>query len=99
MGSARLGINVLGDTVDDVRLRARPGADRLAGLESWVDRDGVPRLVDAVAFLSCEVSEERTPGDHVLVICRVLGVTCDDGRLPLVFYDGAFGSFAPGRVV
>jgi 3-hydroxy-9,10-secoandrosta-1,3,5(10)-triene-9,17-dione monooxygenase reductase component len=92
--SARLGINVLGDTVDDVRPRARPGADRLAGLESRVGGDGVPRLVDAVAFLSCEAIEERPAGDHVLVICRVLEVTCDDGRLPLVFYDGAFGSFA-----
>src|SRR3954467_15805192 len=31
--SARLGINVLDSSVDDVRDRARPGADRLAGLE------------------------------------------------------------------
>jgi len=58
-----------------------------------VDSD-LPRLADAVAFLSCEAVEERPAGDHVLVICRVLEVTCDDGRLPLVFYDGAFGSFA-----
>lgn len=92
--SGRLGINVLGDTVDDVRPRARPGADRLAGLESRVGADGVPRLVDAVAFLSCAAVEERPVGDHVLVICRVLEATRDDGRLPLVVYDGAFGSFA-----
>lgn len=92
--SGRLGINVLGDTVDDVRPRARPGADRLAGLESRVGADGVPRLVDAVAFLLCAAVEERPVGDHVLVICRVLEATRDDGRLPLVVYDGAFGSFA-----
>lgn len=92
--SGRLGINVLGESVDDVRPRARPGADRLAGLESRVGADGVPRLVDAVAFLSCAAVEERPVGDHVLVICRVLEATRDDGRLPLVFYDGAFGSFA-----
>lgn len=92
--SGRLGINVLGESVDDVRPRARPGADRLAGLESRVGADGVPRLVDAVAFLSCAAVEERPVGDHVLVICRVLEATRDDGRLPLVVYDGAFGSFA-----
>jgi 3-hydroxy-9,10-secoandrosta-1,3,5(10)-triene-9,17-dione monooxygenase reductase component len=92
--SARLGINVLGDTVDDVRGRARPGADRLTGLEAHVGRDGVPRLVDAVAFLSCEAIEERPAGDHVLVLCSVLEATCHDERVPLVFFDGTFGSFA-----
>ena len=92
--SARLGINVLGDSVDDVRLRARPGVDRLAGLEARVSADGVPRLADAVAFLSCEVVEARPAGDHVLVVCTVREAICHDGRLPLVFFDGAFGSFA-----
>ena len=46
--SARLGINVLDSSVDDVRDRARPGADRLAGLEVR-DAHGVPRLAQATA--------------------------------------------------
>ena len=92
--SARLGINVLDDTVGDMRDRARPGADRLAGLGVRPDRDGVPRLLDAVAFLSVAVVDERAVGDHALVTCEVLEVACDEERRPLVFFAGAFGSFA-----
>jgi 3-hydroxy-9,10-secoandrosta-1,3,5(10)-triene-9,17-dione monooxygenase reductase component len=92
--SARLGINVLDSRVGDVRERARPGADRLAGLEVRADRYGVPRLVDAVAFLLAEVVDERVVGDHALVTCEVLEAACDDERRPLVFFGGAFGSVA-----
>ena len=91
--SARLGINVLDSSVDDVRDRARPGADRLAGLEVR-DAHGVPRLTQATAFLVADVVDERAVGDHVLVTCAVLEADCDDDRRPLVFFGGALGSFA-----
>jgi 3-hydroxy-9,10-secoandrosta-1,3,5(10)-triene-9,17-dione monooxygenase reductase component len=92
--STRLAVNVLDAGVRDVRDRARPGADRLAGLDVRVDRDGVPRIADAVAVLLCEVVEERAVGDHLLVTCSVLEAAVDDERRPLVFFSGAFGSFA-----
>ena len=91
--SARLGINVLDSSVDDVRDRARPGADRLAGLEVR-DAHGVPRLAQATAFLVADMVDERAVGDHVLVTCAVLEADCDDNRRPLVFFGGALGSFA-----
>jgi 3-hydroxy-9,10-secoandrosta-1,3,5(10)-triene-9,17-dione monooxygenase reductase component len=92
--STRIGINVLGSGVGDVRERARPGADRLAGLDVQLDDAGVPRITDAVAFLRAMVIDERPVGDHVLVTSEVLDVACDDARRPLVFFGGAFGSFA-----
>jgi flavin reductase (DIM6/NTAB) family NADH-FMN oxidoreductase RutF len=92
--SARLGINVLDTTVGDVRERARPGAARLAGLDVRVDRHGVPRVAEATAFLLVEVVEERVVGDHTLVLCAVREAACDDARRPIVFFGGAFGSFA-----
>jgi len=91
--SARLGINVLDSSVGDVRDRARPGADRLAGLEVR-DAHGVPRLAQATAFLVADMVDERAVGDHVLVTCAVLEADCDDNRRPLVFFGGALGSFA-----
>ena len=92
--SARLGINVLDSSVADVRERARPGADRLVGLELRLDRHGVPRLAEAVAFLLVEVVDDRVVGDHALVTCEVLETAYDDERRPLVFFGGAFGAFA-----
>jgi len=91
--SARLGINVLDSSVGDVRDRARPGADRLAGLEVR-DAHGVPRLAQATAFLVADMVDERAVGDHVLVTCAVLEADYDDNRRPLVFFGGALGSFA-----
>jgi 3-hydroxy-9,10-secoandrosta-1,3,5(10)-triene-9,17-dione monooxygenase reductase component len=92
--SGRLGINVLDASVGDVRDRARPGADRLTGLDVRVDRHGVPRLAEAVAFILGEVVDERPVGDHALVTCAVLEVESDESRRPLVFFGGAFGTFA-----
>ena len=92
--SAYLGINVLDSSVDDVRDRARPGAERLAGLDVRIDPHGVPRLAQTTASLLVEVVDERPVGDHVLVTGLVLEADCDDGRPPLVFFGGALGSFA-----
>ncbi len=89
-----LGINMLDSSVDDVRDRARPGADRLAGLEVRVAAHGVPRLAQATAFLLAEVVDERAVGDHALVTGAVLEAEYDESRRPLVFFGGAFGSFA-----
>jgi flavin reductase (DIM6/NTAB) family NADH-FMN oxidoreductase RutF len=92
--SAHLGINMLDSSIDDVRDRARPGADRLAGLDVRIAAHDVPRLAQATAFLLAEVVDERAVGDHALVTCAVLDAECDDSRRPLVFFGGAFGSFA-----
>jgi 3-hydroxy-9,10-secoandrosta-1,3,5(10)-triene-9,17-dione monooxygenase reductase component len=89
-----LGINVLDRTVDDGRDRARPGADRLAGLDVRLDAHGVPRIAQAVVSLLVEVVDERAAGDHALVTCAVLEADLDERRSPLVFFGGAFGSFA-----
>src|SRR6478752_1134123 len=56
----RRALGRFGTGVGDVRARALPGADRLAGLDVRVDGDGVPRLADAVAFLLVEPVDERT---------------------------------------
>ncbi len=90
-----LGVNVLPDTVTDVRERARPGADRLAGLTLESAAEGVPELRDALAFLVCRTLEERPAGDHLLVLCEVLEASARGPGRPLVFFAGLFGTFAP----
>lgn len=94
--SARLAVNVLPAEIGDVRERAQPGVDRLAGLDVLVGADGLPRLAGAVAVLDCSPFAEHPAGDHTIVVCRVLDVTLDGSRDPLVFYGGAFGAFRTG---
>ena len=87
MGRARpLSVHVLGAGVRDVRERARPGADRLRGLD--LDRD-------ALATLACAPAAEHAAGDHTIVVCRVLAVQVNETADPdpLVFFGGDFGTF------
>jgi 3-hydroxy-9,10-secoandrosta-1,3,5(10)-triene-9,17-dione monooxygenase reductase component len=92
--ASRLGINVLAASVDDVRVRARPGTDRLAGLDVQLDPCGVPRVATAVAFLLAEIVEEREIGDRTLVTGAVIAAERDASRRPLVLFGGEFGSIA-----
>jgi 3-hydroxy-9,10-secoandrosta-1,3,5(10)-triene-9,17-dione monooxygenase reductase component len=93
--SSLLAVNVLPETTKDVRDRARPGADRLAGLEIVLGADRLPRLAGAIAVLDCAPVAEHPAGDHTIVVCRVLDVTLNSSRAPLVVFGGALGTFRP----
>jgi 3-hydroxy-9,10-secoandrosta-1,3,5(10)-triene-9,17-dione monooxygenase reductase component len=89
----RLGVNVLPDFVRDIRERAEPGADRLAGFDLCRRADGVPQLEDAIGFLLCAPAAEHPAGDHLIVVAHVLEASTSDGD-PLVFFGGTFGTVA-----
>ena len=79
-----------------IRERARPGADRLAGLDIEL-LDGVPVVRDALATLICALEAEHPAGDHTIVLGRVLAVRQGDDRPPLVSFGGDFGTIQPTR--
>ena len=90
---ARFGINVLGARhAADIRERARPAADRLAGLDVELTANGTPALGDALAFFECALEAEHVAGDHTLAIGRVVATHVRDGEAPLVFFAGGFHS-------
>ena len=89
----RLGVNVLPASVADVAQRARPRADRLAGLRVAAG-GGVPRICDALAFLECEPLDERPAGDHTIVVAAVHALVTAEKPDPLVFFGGEYGTFA-----
>jgi flavin reductase (DIM6/NTAB) family NADH-FMN oxidoreductase RutF len=93
--TGRFGVNVLGaGHADSIRERARPGADRLAGLDITVSASGVPVLDDALAFLDCTLEAEHPAGDHTFAVGRVEAVRVGADGPPLVFHAGGFGTFA-----
>jgi flavin reductase (DIM6/NTAB) family NADH-FMN oxidoreductase RutF len=90
--TGRFGISVLDAAhAESIRERARPGADRLAGL-ALESLEGVPVLRDALAGLVCLLEAEHPAGDHTLVVGRVLAIRHGDARPPLVFFDGGFST-------
>ena len=69
-------------------------ADRFAG----VDFDcvlGVPVLADALAWSVCALEEERTYGDHAVVLGRVVAAGVNEGE-PLLWHDSTFARLERG---
>ncbi|AFY72815.1 putative flavoprotein [Synechococcus sp. PCC 7502] len=56
--------------------RFAPGADRFAGVKTQVAKNGSPILVDALAFLECEVLSRMEASDHWIVYA-----TAEEGKV------------------
>ncbi len=56
--------------------RFAPGADRFAGIKTQIAKNSAPILVDALAFLECEVVSRMEASDHWIVYA-----TAEEGRV------------------
>lgn len=76
------------------RAFARKGVDRFAGV-SHHRRPCGPALDDAVAWLDCKIHAVHEAGDHLIVVAKVVALEARADASPLVFFRGAYGTFAP----
>jgi 3-hydroxy-9,10-secoandrosta-1,3,5(10)-triene-9,17-dione monooxygenase reductase component len=60
--------------------------DRYLGVAHHRGVSGAPVLDCIHAHVDCEIAEEHDAGDHIVVIGRVLDVSMDAARSPLLFY-------------
>ncbi|MCF1592592.1 flavin reductase family protein [Streptomyces muensis] len=91
--SGRFGLNVLGTHQTALALAfAKKGTDKFAGV-IWNDEDGLPRLPDALGWLSCDVTDLVDGGDHVVVLGAVHAAETSAGR-PLTYHARVFGTHA-----
>jgi flavin reductase (DIM6/NTAB) family NADH-FMN oxidoreductase RutF len=65
-----------------------PVADKWAGV-AWRERDGIPAIDDALAFVACDLRDVIAGGDHVIVTGEVTGLETTEGD-PLVFHGGEY---------
>lgn len=76
--------------------RFHRGGQGFDGLDHEINGEGVPVLPGALARFDCEQHATHEGGDHLIVVGRVLRAACREGA-PLVFSQGRYGSFLPGR--
>jgi flavin reductase (DIM6/NTAB) family NADH-FMN oxidoreductase RutF/DNA-binding IclR family transcriptional regulator len=89
-------VNVLGADQEDVcRLFATKGVDRFAQFKWRRGESGAPILDGAVAWIDCAIELVQDAGDHYIVIGRVRDLDLGAEELPLLFYRGGYGRFAP----
>lgn len=95
--AGRFCVNVLGagDTDTCLRFARRTASDRFDGV-AWHDRPAGPALDGAVAWMECRIRDEHPAGDHTIVVAEVEAIRAADGAVPLVFFRGAYGTFALG---
>jgi 3-hydroxy-9,10-secoandrosta-1,3,5(10)-triene-9,17-dione monooxygenase reductase component len=65
-----------------------PVADKWEGVE-WSERDGVPAIDGALAFVACDLRDVIGGGDHVIVTGEVTALEAGEGD-PLVFHRGGY---------
>ena len=93
-------INVLASDQEPIcRQLAAGGADKFAGTPWHPAPMGAPILADAVSWVECTFEEIREAGDHFIVLGRVQHLGVQRSTLPLLFFQGGYGRFAPGSFI
>jgi flavin reductase (DIM6/NTAB) family NADH-FMN oxidoreductase RutF/DNA-binding IclR family transcriptional regulator len=89
-------INVLGEAQEDIcRVFASKSPDKFAAL-GWRPADsGAPIINGVVAWVDCDLEMVHEAGDHFIVLGRVRALDLETPALPLVFFQGGYGRFAP----
>jgi len=66
-----------------------PVADKWAGVP-WSERDGIPMIDGALAFVACDLRDVIAGGDHVIVTGEVTALETSETDAPLVFHGGEY---------
>lgn len=75
------------------------GVDRFAG-EPWrTGATGSPILERSAAWIDCEIVNVLDAGDHVIVLGAVIEMDSPNTELPMLFFQGGYGSFTPQTMV
>ena len=89
-------VNVLGaDQADISTTFARSEGDRFDGVAWHPGVTGSPILDTDLAHIECVTEQVVEAGDHWIVIGRVVDLGVDREGLPLLFFQGRYGSFDP----
>lgn len=96
----RFCVNILSADQEDVcRRLASKDPDKFAGVTHAISTHGSPVLDGAVAWIDCDQYAVTDAGDHEMVTGRVLDLGIGAGGLPLLFFRGGYGRFAPATMV
>ena len=99
--AGRFCVNVLAGGHESLcRNFATRGADRFNGVE-WrpAPASGSPILDGVVAWIDCEIGDVHEAGDHDIVLGKVLALEVETPTIPLLFFQGGYGTFAPRSLV
>lgn len=93
-------VNILGSQQEAVcRKLASKDPDKFSGLPHRLSERGCPVLEDVVAWIECRSYSITDAGDHEMMTGEIVALDIATGGLPLLFFRGGYGQFAPGSLV
>jgi flavin reductase (DIM6/NTAB) family NADH-FMN oxidoreductase RutF/DNA-binding IclR family transcriptional regulator len=94
--AGRFCVNILGADQEDVCRRfASRAPDKFEGVPYREADSGAPIIDGVVAWLDCSLESVTEAGDHFIVLGRVQALDVESSGLPLLFFQGGYGRFAP----
>jgi flavin reductase (DIM6/NTAB) family NADH-FMN oxidoreductase RutF/DNA-binding IclR family transcriptional regulator len=94
--AGRFCVNILSADQEDVCRRfASRAADKFEGISCREAGSGSPIIDGVVAWIDCDLETVEEAGDHYIVLGRVRELDVEDPSLPLLFFQGGYGRFAP----
>lgn len=92
-------VNILAADQEPVcRKLASKDPDKFAGTPHRTSERGNPIIDGVVAWIECEPHAVSDAGDHEMVTGRVLEMDIVGSGLPLLFFQGGYGRFAPASM-
>ncbi|UUW91444.1 flavin reductase [Pimelobacter simplex] len=89
-------VNILSAEQEQLCRRfAVSGGDKFAGVRTQPAPSGAPILEGAVGWIDCDIDSVTEAGDHYVVLGRVAALDIGSPSLPLLFFQGGYGRFAP----
>lgn len=93
-------VNILAEDQEHIcRQFASRQAEKFDGLQWRTSPNGRPILDDAIAWLDCDFDTVVPAGDHYIATGRVTDLAVERDRMPLLFFQGGYGSFLPRSLV
>jgi flavin reductase (DIM6/NTAB) family NADH-FMN oxidoreductase RutF/DNA-binding IclR family transcriptional regulator len=95
-GAGKFCVNILSSEQEHLCRRfASRAEDKFQEMACREARSGSPIISGVVAWIDCDLESEQEAGDHFIVLGRVRELDIEDPTLPLLFFQGGYGRFAP----
>ena len=97
--SKRFCVNILSAEQEDVcRKLSSKDPDKFASIAHRPSPLGSPIIDGVVAWIDCDLHSVSEAGDHFIVLGAVRQLEIAEGGLPLLFFQGGYGRFAPSSL-
>ena len=85
-----LSINILSNKQKKLSDNFASSSPKLENIDFFYGNNNTPILHNCIANLECELLDLIKKGDHIIFICKILELQCNDKLKPLVYFNSKY---------